>query len=36
MIWIVYGIKVVKHGHMNISTVEVVKLYVHYMQEKTV
>ena len=28
--------KVVKHGNMNINTVEVAKHYVHYMQEKTV
>ena len=26
----------VKRGHMNINTVEVVRLYVHYMQEKIV
>lgn len=31
MIWIIYGIKVVKHGHMNINTVGAVKRCVPYM-----
>ena len=36
MIWIVYGIKAVKRGYMNINTAEAVKRYARYMQEKTV
>ncbi len=35
MIWIVCGIKAVKHGNMNTNTVAAAKLCVHYMQEKT-
>ena len=36
MKWNVYGIKVAKHGIMNISIVEVARHYVPYMLEKTV
>lgn len=36
MKWNVYGILVVRNGHMSINIVEVVKHFVRYMLEKNV